>query len=139
MTQHRTDVSWALRDLAESIQEIRFVLVASSDGKAITSFGAEDPDDVDRFAAVVAGLQALAQPVAGQFPQSGGQFGQLRLAMIEVDGGHLFVVRAGVETYLGVLAREGLDQGLLGHQMMDLARRMGDLLGTTPRLEEHSG
>ncbi|AJP05251.1 roadblock/LC7 domain-containing protein [Streptomyces leeuwenhoekii] len=136
MTYQGTDVSWALRDLVESIQEIRFALVASSDGKAITSYGAEDPDDVDRFAAVVAGLQALAQPVAEQFP---GHAGQLRLAMIEVDGGHLFVVRAGVETYLGVLAREGLDQGLLGHQMRDLARRMGELLGTTPRLEEHSG
>ncbi|AZM57193.1 multi-component regulatory system-10 [Streptomyces sp. WAC 01529] len=136
MTQHETDVSWALRDLTESIQEIRFALVASSDGKAITSYGAEDPDDVDRFAAVVAGLQALAQPVAAQFPKYGGQ---LRLAMIEVDGGHLFVVRAGVETYLGVLAKEGLDQGLLGHQMRDLARRMGELLGTTPRREEQPG
>lgn len=136
MTQQGTDVSWALRDLTESIKEIRFALVASSDGKAITSYGAEDPDDVDRFAAVVAGLQALAQPVAKQFPKYAGQ---LRLAMIEVDGGHLFVVRAGVETYLGVLAREGLDQGLLGHQMRDLARRMGELLGTTPRLDEHSG
>lgn len=136
MTQQGTDVSWALRDLVESIPEIRFALVASSDGKAITAFGAEDPDDVDRFAAVVAGLQALAQPVAEQFPKYAGQ---LRLAMIEVDGGHLFVVRAGVETYLGVLAREGLDQGLLGHQMRDLSRRMGELLGTSPRLEEHSG
>ncbi|MCX4668417.1 roadblock/LC7 domain-containing protein [Streptomyces sp. NBC_01381] len=101
MTQHETDVSWALRDLTESIQEIRFALVASSDGKAITSYGADDPDDV--------------------------------------DGGHLFVVRAGVETYLGVLAKEGLDQGLLGHQMRDLSRRMGELLGTTPRQEEQSG
>ncbi|MER5256554.1 MULTISPECIES: roadblock/LC7 domain-containing protein [unclassified Streptomyces] len=136
MTQHESDVSWALRDLTESIQEIRFALVASSDGKAIASYGADDPDDVDRFAAVVAGLQALAQPVAGQFPAYGGQ---LRLAMIEVDGGHLFVVRAGVETYLGVLAREGLDQGLLGHQMRDLSRRMGELLGTTARREEQPG
>ncbi|MFG2653138.1 roadblock/LC7 domain-containing protein [Streptomyces sp. NPDC048436] len=136
MTQHETDVSWALRDLTESIKEIRFALVASSDGKAITSYGAEDPDDVDRFAAVVAGLQALAQPVADQFPAYGGH---LRLAMIEVDGGHLFVVRAGVETYLGVLAKEGLDQGLLGHQMRDLSRRMGELLGTTPRQEEQPG
>ena len=73
MTQQGTDVSWALRDLAESIQEIRFALVASSDGKAITSYGADDPDDVDRFAAVVAGLQALAQPVAEQFPKYAGQ------------------------------------------------------------------
>ena len=113
MTQQGTDVSWALRDLTESIKEIRFALVASSDGKAITSYGADDPDDVDRFAAVVAGLQALAQPVAKQFPK---YEGQLRLAMIEVDGGHLFVVRAGCDTYLGVLAREGLDQGLLGHR-----------------------
>ncbi|MEU9451026.1 roadblock/LC7 domain-containing protein [Streptomyces sp. NPDC048277] len=136
MTQQGTDVSWALRDLVESIPEIRFALVASSDGKAITSFGADDPDDVDRFAAVVAGLQALAQPVAEQFPRYAGK---LRLAMIEVDGGHLFVVRAGVETYLGVLAREGLDQGLLGHQMRDVSRRMGELLGTSRRLEEHSG
>ncbi|MFJ3644444.1 roadblock/LC7 domain-containing protein [Streptomyces murinus] len=119
-----------LRELVESIPEIRFALVASSDGKALASFGADDPADIDRFAAVVAGLQALATPVAEQFPTYAGQ---LRLAMIEVDGGHLFVSRAGVEAYLGVLAKEGLDQGLLGHQMRDLSRRMGELLGTSPR------
>ncbi|MBO8190277.1 roadblock/LC7 domain-containing protein [Streptomyces oryzae] len=132
MTQHQPDLSWALRDLADSIPEIRFAVVASSDGKAITAFGA-DPDDADRFAAIVAGLQSLAQPVAEQFPK---HRGQLRLAGIEVDGGHLFVVRAGNETYLGVLAKTGIDQGLLGHQMRDCARRMGDLLGTVPRQEQ---
>ncbi|BAU81251.1 MULTISPECIES: roadblock/LC7 domain-containing protein [Streptomyces] len=135
MTYQGSDVSWALHDLVDSFKEVRFAVVASSDGTAIAGHGADDPDDVDRFAAVVAGLQSLATPVAKQFPEHGGQ---LRLAMIEVDGGHLFVVRAGVETYLGVVAREGLDQGLLGHQMQDLARRMGELLGTTPRREEPS-
>ncbi|MFG2194104.1 roadblock/LC7 domain-containing protein [Streptomyces sp. NPDC048639] len=135
MTQHVTDMSWALRDLTESIQEIRFALVASSDGTAITAHGT-DRDTSDRFAAVVAGLQSLAQPVAQQFPKDRGQ---LRLAMIEVDGGHLFVVRAGTETYLGVMAEEGLDQGLLGHKMRTTARQMGDHLGTTPRQDEHSG
>jgi predicted regulator of Ras-like GTPase activity (Roadblock/LC7/MglB family) len=124
------DRSWMLREMAESIPEIRFALVASSDGRALASFGADDPADVDRFAAVVAGLQALAAPVAEQFPA---YTGRLRLAMIEVDGGHLFVSRVSVQTYLGVLAREGLDQGLLGHQMRDLSRRMGEHLGTTPR------
>jgi predicted regulator of Ras-like GTPase activity (Roadblock/LC7/MglB family) len=130
--KYAADMSWMLRDLVQSIREIRFALVASSDGKALAAFGAEDPADIDRFAAVVAGLQALATPVAQQFPT---YHGQLRLAMIEVDGGHLFVSRAGVETYLGVIAREGLDQGLLGHQMRDLSRRMGERLGTTPRVD----
>ncbi|MEU8699978.1 roadblock/LC7 domain-containing protein [Streptomyces sp. NPDC091387] len=130
------DVSWALRDFVESISEIHFAIVASSDGKAITSFGNDDRDEVDRLAAVVAGLQSLAGPVSEHFEKDAGG---LRLAMIEVDGGYLFVVRAGLETYLGVIAREGLDQGVLGHQMNDLARRMGELLGTTPRLEERSG
>jgi predicted regulator of Ras-like GTPase activity (Roadblock/LC7/MglB family) len=135
MASHGPDLDWALRDLVESMHEIRFALVASSDGKAIASFGADDPADVDRFAAVVSGLQALSMPVAEQFP---GRLGLLRLAMIEVDGGHLFVVRVGTESYLGVLAREGLDQGMLAHQMKDLARRMGELLGTTPRTDRAS-
>jgi len=121
-----------LRELVESIPEIRFALVASSDGKALVSFGGDDSADIDRFAAVVAGLQALTRPVAEQFPTYAGR---LRLAMIEVDGGHLFVSRAGVEAYLGVLAKEGLDQGLLGHQMRDLSRRMGERLGTIPRMD----
>jgi predicted regulator of Ras-like GTPase activity (Roadblock/LC7/MglB family) len=121
-----------LRELVESIPEIRFALVASSDGKALVSFGGDDSADIDRFAAVVAGLQALARPVAEQFPTCAGR---LRLAMIEVDGGHLFVSRAGVEAYLGVLAKEGLDQGLLGHQMRDLSRRMGERLGSLPRMD----
>jgi len=133
MAQQGPDVSWSLRDLVEDIKEVRFALVATSDGKALTSYGADDPDDVDRFAAVVAGLQALATPVAEQFPKYAGK---LRLAMIEVDGGHLFVVRAGVESYLGILAREGIDQGLLGHQMKHVAQSMRGLLGTAPRLEK---
>lgn len=133
MTTHQSDLSWALRELTESLPEIHFVLVASADGRSITSHGA-DADDADRFAAVVAGLQSLANPVTEKL-KSGGK---LRLAMIEVDGGNLFVVRAGAETYLGVLTREGIDQGLLGHQMRDTARRMGDLLGTTARRREHS-
>ncbi|MEU3984632.1 roadblock/LC7 domain-containing protein [Streptomyces sp. NPDC026672] len=130
MTHHRPDLDWALRDLVESMHEIRLALTASSDGKALAVYGSGSRDDADRFAAVVAGLQALSTPVAEQFPRAGGL---LRLAMIEVDGGHLFVVRAGTESYLGVLAEEGLDQGLLGHQMRDLARRMGELLGTSRR------
>ncbi|WP_432190094.1 roadblock/LC7 domain-containing protein [Streptomyces sp. Tue6028] len=133
MTSLRSDLDWVLRELVESIEEICFALAASSDGRAIASFGTQEADDIDRFAAVVAGLQALSTPVTEQFPQ---RAGQLRLAMIEVDGGHLFVVRAGTESYLGVLAREGINQGLLGHQMRDLARRMGELLGTAPRIDK---
>lgn len=131
---YQSDPSWTLRELTESLPEIEFTLVASADGRAIASHGV-DEDDADRFAATIAALQSLAQPVAKQLKSAG----RLRLAMIEVDGGYLFVVRAGTAAYLGVLARAGIDQGLLGHQMRDTARRMGDLLSTEARQEVRSG
>lgn len=131
---YQSDPSWSLRELAESLPEIEFTLAASADGRLIASHGV-DQDDADRFAAAVAALQSLAQPVTKKLNSAG----NLRLAMIEVDGGYLFVVRAGTAAYLGVLAKEGIDQGLLGHQMRDTARRMGDLLATEVRREVRSG
>jgi predicted regulator of Ras-like GTPase activity (Roadblock/LC7/MglB family) len=133
MTTYQSETSWALKELAESFPEIVLTLAASGDGLLIAAYG--DRDEADRFAATVAGLQSLAQPVG----QGLGIKDELRLAMLEVVGGGLFVVRAGTKAYLGVLAREGIDQGLLGHQMRDTARRMGDLLSTEARREVRSG
>ncbi|MBO1420280.1 roadblock/LC7 domain-containing protein [Streptomyces sp. FH025] len=122
-------MDWILNDLAHSVPYVRHVIVLSADGLRIAQYGA-DPDTADRLAAACAGLQSLAAAVGQEFPDGDGS---MRLVVIEVDGGYFYLMSAGVGAYLAVLADEGVDAGLVSHQMRDLIDRIGEHLATPPR------
>lgn len=129
MPQHRVDMDWMLRDLAESVPQTRHVVVLSSDGLRMAQHGTE-PDTADRLAAACAGLQSLAKSIAGVFPQSNGR---MRMLVIEVDGGFFYLMAAGAGAWLAVAADEGVDAGLMGQRMRDLVARIGAHLTSPPR------
>lgn len=129
MIQQQVNMDWMLKDLALSIPQTRHVVVLSSDGLRMAQYGA-DIDTADRLAAACAGLQSLAAAVATEFPHSDGQ---MRLVVIEVNGGFFYLMAAGSRAYLAVLADEGADAGLMGQQMRDLVARIGEHLSTSPR------
>jgi predicted regulator of Ras-like GTPase activity (Roadblock/LC7/MglB family) len=125
-------MDWILNDLAHSVPYVRHVIVLSSDGLRIAQYGA-DPDTADRLAAACAGLQSLAAAVGQEFPYGNGS---MKLVVIEVDGGYFYLMSAGDRAYLAVLADEGVDAGLVSHQMRDLVDRIGEHLSTPPRNPE---
>ncbi|MGA5820372.1 roadblock/LC7 domain-containing protein [Streptomyces rubellomurinus] len=125
-------MDWILNDLAHSVPYVRHIIVLSSDGLRIAQYGA-DPDTADRLAAACAGLQSLASAVGQQFPHGNGS---MRLVVIEVDGGYFYLMSAGDRAYLAVLADEGVDAGLVSHQMRDLVARIGEHLSAPPRNPE---
>ncbi|MEV5776837.1 roadblock/LC7 domain-containing protein [Streptomyces antimycoticus] len=127
-------MDWMLKDLAESVPQTRSVVVLSSDGLCMALHGA-DPDAADRLAAACAGLQSLAAAIAAEFPHSDGR---MRMVVIEVTGGFLYLMTAGAGAYLAVLADEGVDAGLMGMRMRDLVARIGAHLTSPPR-ETESG
>jgi predicted regulator of Ras-like GTPase activity (Roadblock/LC7/MglB family) len=132
MIQHRTNMDWMLKDLAETVPHTRHVIVLSADGLRMGSYGAET-DTADRLAAACSGLQSLAGAVSGEFPHSDGR---MRMVVIEMDGGFFYLMAAGAGAYLAVLADEGVDAGLMGARMRDLVARIGEHLSSPPRHNE---
>ncbi|MEU6119475.1 roadblock/LC7 domain-containing protein [Streptomyces sp. NPDC047117] len=131
MIQHRANMDWMLKDLAESVPQTRNVVVLSSDGLRMAQYGT-DNDTADRLAAACAGLQSLAGAVSAEFPRSDGK---MRMVVIELDGGFFYLMAAGSGAYLAVLADEGVDAGLIGMKMRDLVARIGEHLSSPPRGE----
>jgi predicted regulator of Ras-like GTPase activity (Roadblock/LC7/MglB family) len=129
MIQHRLNMDWMLKDLAESVPQTRHVIVLSSDGLRMAQYGTET-DTADRLAAACAGLQSLAGAVSAEFPHSDGR---MRMVVIELDRGFFYLMAAGAGAYLAVLADEGVDAGLIGQRMRDLVARIGEHLSSPPR------
>lgn len=130
MTQQRFNMDWMLKGLASSVPQTRHVIVLSSDGLRMAQHGT-DTDAADRLAAACAGLQSLSAAIAAEFPQGDGQ---MRLVVIEVDGGFFYLMAAGAGAYLAVLADDDVDAGLMGQQMRDLVARIGEHLTSPPRV-----
>jgi predicted regulator of Ras-like GTPase activity (Roadblock/LC7/MglB family) len=125
----RADMDWMLKDLAESVPQTRYVVLLSSDGLCMARYHA-DIDTADRLAAIGSGLQSLSSAVAAEFPHSNGR---MRMVVIEVNGGFLYLMAAGAGAHLAVLADEGVDAGLVGQHMRDLVARIGAHLTSPPR------
>ncbi|GAA2709854.1 roadblock/LC7 domain-containing protein [Streptomyces luteosporeus] len=131
MTQQpRFNMDWMLKDLATSVPQTRHVIVLSSDGLRMAQYGTE-AEVADRLAAACAGLQSLSTAIASEFPHGDGE---MRLVVIEVDGGFFYLMAAGAGAYLAVLADDDVDAGLMGMKMRDLVARIGSHLTSPPRV-----
>ncbi|GAA3074653.1 hypothetical protein GCM10020000_69590 [Streptomyces olivoverticillatus] len=128
--QPRFNMDWMLKDLATSVPQTRHVIVLSSDGLRMAQHGT-DTEVADRLAAACAGLQSLSSAIASEFPHGDGQ---MRLVVIEVDGGFFYLMAAGAGAYLAVLADDDVDAGLMGMKMRDLVARIGSHLTSPPRV-----
>lgn len=134
MNHLQPSMDWMLKDLAESVPGTRHVIVLTSDGLRMAQHDT-DVDTADRLAAACAGLQSLSAAVATEFPHGDKQ---MRLVVIEVGGGFFYLMAAGAQAYLAVLADEGVDAGLMGQQMRNLVSRIGEHLTSPPRMEQRT-
>jgi predicted regulator of Ras-like GTPase activity (Roadblock/LC7/MglB family) len=118
-----------LRDLADGVPGIQQIVVLSADGLRIARYGG-NPDAADRVAAACAGLQSLAAAVASEVPSSDGT---MKMVLIEIDGGYFYLMSAGANAYLAVLANQIAEPGLMSNRMSDLVARIGAHLTSPPR------
>ncbi|MGW8377922.1 roadblock/LC7 domain-containing protein [Streptomyces sp. ODS28] len=130
MVQH-ADMDWMLKDLAESVPQTRHIVVLSSDGLRQAQYST-DLEVAERLAAIGSGLQSLAGAVGAEFPPGGGQ---MRMVVVEVDGGFLYLMAAGAGAHLLVVADQGVDAGLISYHMNDLVARIGAHLTSPPRTD----
>ncbi|MDQ0953801.1 putative regulator of Ras-like GTPase activity (Roadblock/LC7/MglB family) [Streptomyces phaeochromogenes] len=129
MTQLRANFDWMLKELSDGVYGTRQVVVLSADGLRIARYGG-DPDAADRIAAACAGLQSLAGAVATEIPDTDGK---MRMVIIEMEGGYFYMMAAGPNAYLAVLAEAHVDAGLMSARMRDLVVRIGAHLTSPPR------
>ncbi|MFE2299868.1 roadblock/LC7 domain-containing protein [Streptomyces sp. NPDC059445] len=129
MIQQRANFDWMLKELADGVPGIQQIVVLSADGLRIARYGG-DPDAADRVAAACAGLQSLAGAVASEIPKSDGR---MRMVIIEINGGYFYLMSAGANAYLAVLANQTAEPGLMSNRMRDLVVRIGAHLTSPPR------
>ncbi|MFI1164133.1 roadblock/LC7 domain-containing protein [Streptomyces sp. NPDC020801] len=129
MIQQRANFDWMLKELHDGVPGIEMIVVLSADGLRIARYGG-DPDAADRVAAACAGLQSLASAVAVEIPDSDGR---MKLVIIEINGGYFYLMSAGANAYLAVLADVRTEPGMMSARMRDLVVRIGAHLTSPPR------
>ncbi|MFD7132556.1 roadblock/LC7 domain-containing protein [Streptomyces sp. NPDC059894] len=129
MIQQRANFDWLLKELYDGVPGIEMIVVLSADGLRIARY-AGDPDAADRVAAACAGLQSLAGAVGQEIHSSDGE---MQLVVIELNGGYFYLMSAGANAYLAVLADVRCEAGRMSGMMRDLVVRIGAHLTTPPR------
>ncbi|RKN45940.1 roadblock/LC7 domain-containing protein [Streptomyces hoynatensis] len=147
-------MDWMLRDLAATVPGIRHIVVLSADGLCMAQYGAER-DCGDRLAAAASGIKSLAQSIARELPgepprdlagelprelrkSPPGEDPGVRMVLLELNGGHFYLMAAGDRSYLAVTAASEIDPGLISQRMRDLVLRIGEHLSSAPRTPEQA-
>jgi predicted regulator of Ras-like GTPase activity (Roadblock/LC7/MglB family) len=128
--QQQGNIDWMLRDLVDGTLGIEMIVVLSADGLRIARYGG-DPDAADRVAAACAGMQSLAHALTDEIHAS--EKGEMRLLLMEVDGGYFYLMNAGPNAYIAVLSDVRTEPGLMSGRMRDLIVRLGTHLTSPPR------
>jgi predicted regulator of Ras-like GTPase activity (Roadblock/LC7/MglB family) len=121
-------LSWLLEKFVTDTAGAEWAVLATRDGIARCYHGLLR-DHADLVGALACGLHALGESA----PQVLGAAGRIRQAVLEYDGCLLFVVGAGKGTLLAVKAASSADPGVIGYEMAQLVKSVGDHLTTPER------
>jgi predicted regulator of Ras-like GTPase activity (Roadblock/LC7/MglB family) len=123
------ELDWLLDDLVLRVSDIRHAVVLSNDGLAVGASTGLRREDAEHLAAVASGFNSLAKGAGRHFGAGG-----VRQTMVEMDEGFLFVAAAGDGSCLALLTAVTTDIGLVAYEMARLVKRVGEHLGTAPRV-----
>ncbi|MEM7341214.1 MAG: roadblock/LC7 domain-containing protein [Actinomycetota bacterium] len=127
MSEAALNFNWLLADFVAQTPGTTEAIAVSSDGILLAASSGRQRDNVEQFAAVIAGMTSLAQGAAACFG-----YDDVEQLVLEMSGGFMFVSAIGDGSTLGVLAERSCDVGLIGYEMTLLLNRAGTAL--TPAL-----
>ena len=119
--------SWLLERFVSDTVGVTDTIAVSSDGLLLAAAMTTKPENVDRFAALVSGMNSLTRGAADCFDQEG-----VIQVVVELSGCFLFIARISEGSCLGVVADRPCDVGLVAYEMTMLVDRAGKAL--TPAL-----
>ncbi|MDL5199772.1 roadblock/LC7 domain-containing protein [Streptomyces sp. ALI-76-A] len=129
MTTQQNDLTWLLTDFVDRTKGAVSALVTSRDGMKVASLNHDAKGEADTLSAITSGLHSLADGAGRLLNGAGG----VRQVVVELDGGHLFVMAAGAGALLTVLVNADGDVGQVSYEMTLLVKRVYDHLTVAPR------
>jgi predicted regulator of Ras-like GTPase activity (Roadblock/LC7/MglB family) len=127
LTTDAATFSWLLEKFVSDTLGVTDTIAVSSDGLLLAAAMTTKPENVDRFAALVSGMNSLTRGAADCFDQDG-----VVQVVVELSGCFLFIARISEGSCLGVVAERPCDLGLVAYEMTMLVDRAGKAL--TPAL-----
>lgn len=119
--------NWLLSKFTDDIEGVEQALAVSSDGLLIGLSSSMERADADRMAAVITGMQSLAEGACVLMDRN-----RLRRVIVDMDDGYLLISTISDSAVLGVGASYDCDLGYVGYEMTMLIERVGEQL--TPEL-----
>ncbi len=131
MTQpHRQDLNWLVTEFTTRVEDVAHAIVVSADGVPLALSSGIPADAVQQLAAITSGLTSLMQGAARVF-----EGGAATQALVEMDGGLMFVKAISDGSSLAVLTSPECDTRQISYEMTLLVEAVGELLTPAVRIE----
>jgi predicted regulator of Ras-like GTPase activity (Roadblock/LC7/MglB family) len=127
---HRQDLDWIVTDFTTRVNDIAHAIVVSADGVPLAVSAGIPGDAAGQLAAITAGLISLIQGAARVF-----EAGAPLQALVEMDGGLMFVKAISEGSNLAVLTAPECDTRQVSYEMSLLVEAVGELLTPAVRSE----
>jgi uncharacterized protein len=125
---YRQDLNWLVTDFTTRVADVAHAAVVSADGVPLALSEHIPAGFAGQLAAITSGLTSLMQGAARLF-----EAGQPTQALVEMEGGLMFVMAISDGSSLAVLAAPECDTDLVAYEMTLLVEAVGDILTPAAR------
>jgi len=127
---YRQDLNWLVTGFTARVADVAHAVVVSADGVPLALSEYLPETFAEQLAAITSGLVSLMQGAARIF-----EAGLPTQALVEMQGGLMFVMAISDGSSLAVLASPECDTDLVSYEMTLLVEAVGDVL--TPAARAH--
>jgi len=127
---YRQDLNWLVTDFTSRVANVAHAAVISADGVPLALSDGIPPGFANQFAAITSGLASLMQGAARIF-----EAGQPVQALVEMEGGLMFVMAISDGSILAALAASECDTDLVSYEMARLTEAVGDVVTPAARAQ----
>ena len=127
---YRQDLNWLVTDFTSRVADVAHAVVVSADGVLLARSDGIPSGSAEQLAAITSGLVSLIQGAARIF-----EAGLPTQALVDMEGGLMFVMAISDGSSLAVLAAPECDIDLVSYEMTLLVEAVGDVL--TPATRAH--
>ena len=127
---YRQDLNWLVTEFTTRVEDVAHAIVVSADGVPLALSAGIPGRAVEQLSAITSGLTSLMQGAARVF-----EAGAPTQALVEMDGGLMFVKAISNGASLAVLTAPECDTRQVSYEMTLLVEAVGELLTPAVRAE----
>jgi uncharacterized protein len=127
---YRQDLNWLVTEFTMRVEDVAHAIVVTADGVPLALSEGIPPMAVEQLSAITSGLTSLIQGAARIF-----EAGAATQALVEMDGGLMFIKAISDGSSLAVLTAPECDTRQVSYEMTRLVGAVGELLTPAVRAE----